>query len=780
LSEAQKDAELTWKRLAARLYRAGLLPGGLLLGAAAAALIWLDQFNPLRHWLFFQYLGIWAAVALFAAASWAAGLRAVSLLLPTPLRLDERLLVGFATGVLIFFAGIFVGGVFHLYGVVFFFAWPALLLGWGGRSASGELSRLRVHLRRFGFRLFQPRGMVEAAAAAVLVVGTLAVYLQVLTPTNVGADSVWYHLAIAENYVASGGLRPFHEGFYNGTLPQLATFLYTWAFMAPGDLFHRMALSAHLELALFLATLAGIGVVVRRLVGARAPLAGALMFVFPGFLVYDSNLIVAADHVLAFWVPPLLVAVLRWARRFEPREAVLVALLLGGAMLTKYQAVYLVVPLALWALAASVRFRRWRPLVAWGLAVLAVWSPHWLKNWIFYGDPLYPMLHAWLPSHPFPPGADALRATVLTPAQFRFTGTPGQKIHDTLVALFSFSFVPHDWDFHGERPVFGSLYTCLLVGLPFARARLRTWLLVIAIEAGIAVWFVTAHEDRYLQALLPAMVAVAAALVMLLWHRGALARGGVALLVVSQAIAGSDAYFYRVHAMAGDAPIKAFVDFVSLGQKGQYKEQLRVWGDVNRNDLSKHVPRGGKVLAHHLVEQLGLGVPSVTDGMGWQAALDYLAQPSPADTLAIWRSLGITHLVWKDSVQSRDRDFLAREAVFQRAVALYVPRFEPVGQYQFGALDWHAQPATAQVPTRIAWIGCGGDLETGIYTPRDYAEGHAPAVRGLTPAVLADANVVMRHLPCGFPSPEVEGAINGQFSRRVQLGDVLLLARREP
>jgi hypothetical protein len=766
-------------RLPARLRRAGLLPGVLLLGAASAALIWLDQFNPLRHWLFFQYLAIWIAIALFVAASWAAGLRAISLLLPTPLRLDERLLLGFATGVLIFFAGIFVGGVLHLYGVGFFFAFPILLLAFGARAARREIGRLRVHLRRFGFRLLQPRGVVEAVAAAVLIVGTLAVYLQVLTPTNVGADSVWYHLPIAEDYVASGGLRAFREGFYNATMPHLASFLYTWAFMAPGDLFHWMALSAHLEFVLFVATLAGIGVVVRRLGGGRAPLAGALMFVFPGFLIFDSSLIIGADHVLAFWVPPLLVAVLRWARRFEPREAMLVALPMGGAMLTKYQAVYLFVPLALWAIAAAIRFRRWRPLVAWGMAVLAVWSPHWLTNCIFYGDPFYPMLHAWLPSHPFPPGAEALRNEVITPALFRLTGTPAQKIRDTLVALFSFSFVVHDWDLHGARPVFGSLFTCLLVGLPFARARLRLWLLVIAIHLGIAVWFVTAHEDRYLQALLPAMVAVSAALVMLLPRRGALARGAVALLVVSQAVAGSDVYFYRNHGMAGDAPIKVFTDFVSLGQKGQYKDQLRVWDDVDRNDLSRRVPKGGKVLAHHLVEQLGLGVPSVTDGVGWQAAIDYLAQPTPADVLALWRSLGITCISWKDPVQPRDRDFLAREAVFQRATALYVPRFETVGKYPFGALDLGALPAAARVPTNIAWIGCGGDLETGIYTPRDYAEGHAPTVRGLTVPVLAGANVVMRHPSCGFPSPEVERAIGAEFTQRVQVGDILLLARNE-
>ena len=130
-------------------------------------------------------------------------------------------------------------------------------------------------------------------------------------------------------------------------------------------------------------------------------------------------------------------------------------------------------------------------------------------------------------------------------------------------------------------------------------------------------------------------------------------------------------------------------------------------------------------------------------------------------------------------MQPRDRDFLAREAVFQRAAALYVPRFETVGQYPFGALDVRAQPAAAHAPTNIAWIGCGGDLETGIYTPRDYAEGHAPTVRGLSLPALATANVVMRHPSCGFPSPELSRAIDAQFARRVQVGDILLFARRE-
>jgi len=37
--------------------------------------------------------------------------------------------------------------------------------------------------------------------------------------------------------------------------------------------------------------------------------------------------------------------------------------------------------------------------------------------------------------------------------------------------LPTFSFVVHDWGFHGEPPVFGSLFTLLIPVLLFLRAR---------------------------------------------------------------------------------------------------------------------------------------------------------------------------------------------------------------------------------------------------------------------------------------------------------------------
>ena len=111
----------------------------------------------------------------------------------------------------------------------------------------------------------------------------VAVYLQVMTPLNVGGDSYWYHLPIAEHYATSGAIRPFAEGWYLGAYPHLASLLYTWASMSPGDLFNHVTLSSHLEWALFLATLGGVGALARRLLGGtRVPFAGVAVSCFPG------------------------------------------------------------------------------------------------------------------------------------------------------------------------------------------------------------------------------------------------------------------------------------------------------------------------------------------------------------------------------------------------------------------------------------------------------------------------------------------------------------------
>jgi hypothetical protein len=411
-------------------------PGAILLLGLVVFVLVSNAYYPLREWACFVLLGHWLLTLLFSAACLSTGLRVAKLFLPPPPVLGERLTLGFALGVLVFALGVFLGGLFGLYGRIFFFLLPGLMIAVGARSGFRELRQASRHLRRFGARLIMPRGPVEAGAALLLVLGLIGVYLLVMTPLNVGGDSYWYHLPIAEYYVAHGGIRRFTEGWYVGAYLQLASLLYTWAFQSPGTLYHHIALSSHLEWALFLATLAGVGTLARRLLGGtRVPYAAAVVFLFPGLFLYDSSLITGADHVHAFWAPALGLALIRLGKRFEPREAVLAGLLTAGPLLTKYQGILLFTPVALLVLLLWVRTRRARPALLWALTLLLATSTHWLKNWIFYGDPFYPLLHAILPSHPFHPGADVLLASEYWNGQFILKGTFWENLLETVLVL---------------------------------------------------------------------------------------------------------------------------------------------------------------------------------------------------------------------------------------------------------------------------------------------------------------------------------------------------------
>ena len=778
-AESEPRRRMTWLTRA-RVSRAILC---LLLLLSVGVFAWVaDNHYPLRHWLFFMYAYYWLLSAFFAAASLAAGLRVVSALLPEPPRLGEKLALAFALGTLVFVLGIFVGGLLGLLGHVFFFAWPALMLGFGARFTWGEVKRVRRHLSGRSSCIFLPCRPVQILAAALMGLGLVAVYLQVMTPLNVGGDSYWYHLPIAEHYAASGAIRPFAEGWYLGTYPHLASWLYTWAFLAPGELFDHVALSSHLEYVLFVATVASLSPLCRRLLsGRRVPFAGAAIFLFPGLFLYDSSLITGADHVLAFWAPALGIALIRLAKNFRVREAVLAGALTGAAILTKYQASYLFVPTALFVLVLVVRDRRLRPSLAWALACLVVSSGHWLKNWIAHGYPFYPLLNKYLAGHPFHEGA---ADRMYWDAQFLLHGTFWEKARETLLALVTFSFVPHDWSgFHGERPVFGSLFTLLLPVLLFLRAMRRTWLFVIAIHIGILVWFVTTHQDRYLQALLPWMAACTVAILVAAWQKGLAVRAALVLLVAFQVVWGGDVYFIRSHAMIGDSPLKALVDHMALGQQKRYGDQRRLhFGSLHA--VGERLPPGAKVLVHEKHDRLGLGAASISDTLCWQGAVDYMVLDTPDQAMALWRKMGATHVMWWDDLGMPWHDYLGREAVFARTVDLWGGDFEYIGDKLLTKLQATARDAAkSAAPTKIAWLSCRDEPLLGLYSARGLVERRVETalsvdfVRDAPLEAVAAANVAILRGSCDF-FDRANAELPSQFRRISRAGEFTVWVRR--
>jgi hypothetical protein len=441
----------------------------------------------------------------------------------------------------------------------------------------------------------------------------------------------------------------------------------------------------------------------------------------------------------------------------------------------------LVVPAGAFVLFMALRTRRFGPAAAWVGACFVVSAGHWLKNVLFYDDPFYPLLHEFVALHPFHAGAGEV-FRYLPHESFAAAGTAAERVIGTLKALVTFSFVPHDLaTFHGDRPVFGSLFTLLLPLALFARLPRRLWMLIAGVHLGLAVWFATVHVDRFLQALLPWMAACTTAVLVLAWRSGALARVGLAALVALQIVWGGDVYFLRTHPMVGDSPLKALVDHLDAGHHGRYAERFRIL--INLSDLARKLPRDAKVVVHGRSERLGLRRQAITDILGWQGAIDYLVLETPTATARLWHELGATHVAFSHRGVMAPED-LGREAVFARTTDHFCTATEEVAGWRLCQLgDTPKDLQQAAAPTRIAWLGCHNYVPLGIYSPKGLAE-RTPDRKLTTQELsedpvkaLAAANAAIVWPACSGLSATVE-KLAAEFEFKITAADVAVWTRK--
>jgi hypothetical protein len=387
-------------------------------------------------------------------------------------------------------------------------------------------------------------------------------------------------------------------------------------------------------------------------------------------------------------------------RRWDWRSAALLGLMMAGAISTKYQAIYLCVPptlASLWLLGVKVVRARARPASAPRLAlppaVLAVvvlvgTSPLWLKNWLWYGNPVYPMLQARFDSHPWAPGTNPDKYLEL--AAWTPQGTLLDKIRETFLATFTFSFKPHDWwNLHADLPVFGSLFTLVLPLILFIPRRRRLVGLAVATWAGLFVWYWTYHQDRYLQAILPWMAALVGVTLAAIWARGWTGRLAAALLVSAQIVWGGDTYAIPTHAMIGQVPAKATLDLISSG----YRKEWSVHRDSTQQfePVGRALPPHSKVLVHEIMTHLGLAAMSVNDLSGTQGGISYVALADPEHVLDRFRRYGVTHVLWRSGVTTGWQS-VAEDLVFFEFVTRYLTNPLPVAGWNLARLERSRAP----------------------------------------------------------------------------------------
>ncbi|MGB5191850.1 MAG: hypothetical protein WBN70_02635, partial [Polyangiales bacterium] len=601
----------------------------LLIGATGWFVWFYSSFYPVKEWLFWRYAGYWAACTFWTLACLSSGYALVRRLRGTPLPFAETLCLSFAAGVVLFYLAMNMLGTVGGFDAVTFFALPLAMIAIGAKPLSRYCRRYFRHARHFA----SVHGSVSPLHAAIWIFGLAVlamIYFKMLTPENVQFDARWKHLALAEQYAHVGSIPRFAEGWTVATNPHLASMLFTWAFLVPGGhIFDQVALSAHMELTCFLWTLAAIPPAVRLLApGNQARASWVVRLLFPGVLLYDSSLAGGADHIAALFALPIFILTLRAVPSLAPGRLALLGLMMAGASMPKLTAGMLLVPGPALVVAAvfvwrAVRERRlsWRGPAAATAMALGATAFFWLRNWIWHGDPLYPSLHAHLALRPWHQDAAALFEWGYKDFQFWRPERSWEGVKETLRAMVTFSFVPHDYKrYHGMVPVFGSLYTLALLALPFLKRAKRIWLLVALTQAAIFTWYWIHHQDRYLQTLMPWIATATAAIIIRVWQTGLASKLALVLLIGAQIVIGGDVYFIQSHAMIR-SPIKRANDLLSAGYKKQYDERLDVFKTWTR--ARDALPEDAHVMLHDNHTHLGLARRTSSDWGAWQFGISY-------------------------------------------------------------------------------------------------------------------------------------------------------------
>ncbi len=281
----------------------------------------------------------------------------------------------------------------------------------------------------------------------------------------------------------------------------------------------------------------------------------------------------------------------------------------------------------------------------------------------------------------------------------------------TLSALATFSFVPNDWEkFHGNTPVFGSLFSLSLLALPLLKRTKRLWGLYAATHLGIFVWYWIHHQDRYLQAAMPWMAASTVAVLGLVWRQGLPARITAGALVALQVVWGADVYFMPGHVFVG-IPAKTVIDLISRPAGKPERDRL-VFSD-GLAGVGRSLPPGSKPLLHEFHPRLGFQAPAVSDCPYHQGGISYIRTPSPREVYDQLHEYGVTHIVYRNG-QAREPDTLGGEIVFSNFVHRYTPAGRPVD-------GWLVAPMPAQppepggAPDPVLVVTCGKGLPPGLY-----------------------------------------------------------------
>ncbi len=710
----------------------------------------------------------------------------------------ERITLAVPLGAISFGLGIFVAGLFRLLHPAFAVLWPALMIAVGvagRRRQPGEPLLSLAWLRGLAIVPAPTTNVISIVAAGFGMVALGLLYLGSFSPEAIGYDAAWYHLVIAQDYAREGRIVTY-MGDWAKNLPQFGSYINTWSFLVPGlgQPAQKWMMALHTEFAFFVWTLVGVGAAVGRLTDRPGwvPGAWAAMFLFPAVFAGDHNLSGAADHFLAFFAVPILLALFGTLQTMQPRWWALIGILTAGAVLTKYQASQLAWPSAAilvvgFAIAARralangepgrPRLRRLLPLLsgpAVAVALVAVLTaPLFVRHLIAHHNPLFPFgQDVFRASTPTIPGASDLANNVLR----HWTMHPpheARRLFDVWLEAF-LTFPYHV----SATPESGAILVVAAVATPFLPRARGLWLAFVLLALAIATWAATYVQSRNLEGLVPLAAAVTAAALVRAWRLGSVARVGVAVAVVLQIAAAGDGYF------EGAWRVQSAMSLIRSGHEGRadkrFDQYRHAWMEVNRA-----LPKDAFVLLHDAHPSLGIDRPLVLDALGFESLIDHRTFRTAADLYRRLKELKITHVVYGFEFPAQTRQNEAVFAAFAWMFRDHVSTFD-----HLRLLTLPDQPPPDEAPYEVLVLGISrwadglyavGDLGAFDELPPWLRVPHAPplaaaSAEALPAEMLARARVVLLGKDVALPAA-TRDAMNRQFNTLVTYRNQSVLVR---
>lgn len=621
----------------------------------------LDPHYPIKTWLVWRVLPVIGYAVFFNVSCVAFGsLLLRQLLRERELPALERLLQSMMLGLVAFVLGLYAAGFVGLFKPWLAVLLPAAFISFGARDGHALLADLLA----WRAALPQPKPLERVLGTAAIVFGCVALgflYLEALHVSAINFDATWYHFPIAQDYARVGRIIAF-PGENHRAFPHLTSMLHTWALLVPGLrlLPQHWMLSLHLEFTIVVWRVVAAATLARWLLGGR-DVRGlwAAFFLFPSVFVYDQAIGGSADHFLGFFAVPALLAAGRAFKRFDVRWSILLGVALGGHMLVKYQAGYLIFALGI-ATAVSVlvlvvrRLLAQRritvdddsvsyPLIAKGALAVAfslvlVSSPHFVKNAAFYHNPVYPFAtRIFKSTFPKPEPGYYTEKPTKVPFGAQYTGLRRQAW--ALSKVFTYSLTTGNRNLTKKRPYMGALFSLLLPCALFVRRRRRVLFTAGVVTLAFMLWANTAANDRYLLAFYDLCIGSALALMVKVWELGWAARAGLSPLVLLQLFWGGDAML-----VYGRKQLNESLDLIAEGYSEQSDDRLNAKG--TQQQITRATPRNAVILSRNWKGLLGLDRLVLSDVQASQDYISYSNLKDPRDFYDLLKSRGVTHLLY--------------------------------------------------------------------------------------------------------------------------------------